>query len=585
VPAETNEIGGSRFAEDAAPPVLSGGVGPAVLSSLLLAVGALLPVVDGAGRGYSSGALLVALGVLPAALALGFAIRGARVTAAAVVVGVAALAPGRALADAQFLVDPSTTSRPELYLPASLEVPAPGPGLWLLLAGHVVAVAAGVLAFRALSRDAEAAGSDRGGDRRRPVMAVTAGLVAAVGMLMSPFVSSDAYLLAQGAFEGPVLVLVGYLLIAVALPPVIVLTTGSGLGEAARGGLLGLAAAVTAVALPGIVAGFTVPVAGVSGGPVAAVAAAVALVVLALVPGTREDAVRGVPAADDAAGSARLPGSRRLHLVTGGFALLTTALAAGGAAGATVETAGGASDSPTRPWLLVAGVLVGTLGAAMLVPRLATVVRPALAVAWSGVLLAGTSVLDTALTAGQLPGGAVPGPGVLWTVLAMVAALVTAISAGIAGMVERDDADLAGEPTPGRNLATPLVAAGLLTVAGLGLPAVAAPDYVGSGLWSGFGAQPWGLLIVLVVVVAAAALAPRARPARAAALLGGAAAVLALRAAEFPLRGGSAGGGIAASVTTGTWLALAAALAYALAAFLAVSGRLQPPERHTEVSG
>ncbi|OZM74959.1 hypothetical protein CFN78_01795 [Amycolatopsis antarctica] len=560
--------------------MLSGGLGAAVASALLLAVGVVLPVTGGAGPGFSSAALLIALAVLPAALAAGFALRGSRVTAAAVVAGAAALAPGRALADLQFAIDPSTTSRPELYLPATLDVPAPGPGLWLLLAGHIAAMVAGVLAFRALSRYAEAAAD--ADERRRPVLAVTVGLVAAIGLLTAPITSSDAYLLAQSAFEGPMLVLAGHLLLACALPLAVVLATGSGLREAARGGLLGLAAALVAIALPPVVSGLAVPVAGVAGGPVAALAAAAGLVLLALAPGGRaaadRQATRDATRDGDLAGEARLPGGGRLLTATGVLAVLTALAALGGALGATVESASGTavSDSPSRPWLLVAGVLVGLLGIAVLVPRCAALVRPALAVAWSGVFLAGTSVIDTALTAGALPAGPTAGEGVLWTVLAMIAAIATAACAVVAGMVERDDSDSKAEAVPAGagSLLSPLVAAGILAVAGLTLPAIAAPDYLAPGLWSGFGTPSWGLAIVLVTVLGAAVLAPRSRPARAVALLGGAAAVLGLRAAELPLGAAGTDGGIpGATAAPGTWLALAGAAAFAVAAVVVAVGR------------
>lgn len=551
-------------------PWLSGGVGLGLVAAVLLAGGALLPAVEDGAPGFSSAALLVVLAVLPAAVAAGFALRGAQSTAAGVVAGYGALSLGRALVDLQLVVDSSSASRPELYLPTTLAAPGPAAGLWLLLAGHAVAIVAGAQAARLLSRRAEAAGAAGPETRRGPLLAVSAGLVAGIGLLMSPFGSEDAYLLARNAFESPALVLAGSLAVACALPLVVVVTFGSVLPETARGGLLGLAAGIVAIALPNVVAGLAVPATSVGGGPVTALIAAVALVALAVFR-ARDGAGPDDAPETDVAGAARLPGGRRLLAATGALALLTALFALGGAFGATVEAVGDAAAtvSPARTWLLAAGVLVGLLGIALFVPGCAQAARPALAVAWVGVPLTGTGVLDTALTAGELPGGPAAGGGVLWTVLALVAAALTASCSVVAGMVEREDVDVDAAGTANGNLLAPLVAAGILAVAGLGLPAVAAPGYTAPGILSGFGTPSWGLLITLATVLGAAVLAPRARPARGASLLAGAALVLALRAAELPLGGDGIDG---ASAALGTWLALAAAIAFGVAAVLAVAG-------------
>src|SRR5690606_39912724 len=62
---------------------------------------------DAGGPAFTSWPLLTVLAVLPAAVAALLVYRGRSATAAGVLIGVAALAPGRALADVQFAVDSS----------------------------------------------------------------------------------------------------------------------------------------------------------------------------------------------------------------------------------------------------------------------------------------------------------------------------------------------------------------------------------------------------------------------------------------------------------------------------------------------
>ena len=214
-----------------------------------------------------------------------------------------------------------------------------------------------------------------------------------------------------------------------------------------------------------------------------------------------------------------------------------------------------------------------------------------LGLAWAGIVLAGTAVLNTALTAtqaGNLAGfggadlggtsGATPvftydlGAGAAWTFAALVLAVLVALAAVGTGVVEREDAGDGAEA--GANLLTPVVAGAVLAVAAFGLPVFSVPGYVAPGLWSNFDTPSWGLLIAAVVVVGAAALALRSRPRPAAALLAGAAVLVALHAAELPLVGGGLGD---ASPSTGFWVALAAAAALLVAAGMAAAGGRREP--------
>lgn len=563
------------------PAVLGTALGVATLAAVLLALGSVLPVVTGGDPGFTSAPLLVVLAFVPVALATLFVVRGRHATAAGVLAGFAALAPGRAVLEWQFVADPSATVRPELYLPTDLVEHSAAAGLWLLLAGHVAAVVAGVLAVRVV-RAPEPGSVPEGQDsldrwrQRWLLVALLAAIVTAVGLLMAPVVSTDVYLLARNAFEGPAVALAGYLLIACALPLAVALVMTAGSGEFAQGCLAGLAVAVAGLALPSLVAGASVAVAGVSAGPVVAVVGAAGLLALA---GTRLDLRPAVEQPDDQAGTAHVPGRRRLELTTGVLAVLTAAAALVGSVTPQVSStgAGPAPDSPTR-WLLVAaGLLVGLLGVAMAVRAAARVLRPVLSVAWVAVLIAGTAVLDTAITATSVRGVLSSGPGVVWVWLAMCGAVVTACSSAVTGVVEREDAgDIDGTQsgTGGHspvdlNLLVPAATAAILSVAAFGLPAVTAAGYVPPGLWSEFRTPSWGLLAGALTVVGVVALALRSRPAPAAGLLVGAACLLGLHAAAVPLSSGHLDG---AEPGTGTWVALVAVTALLTSAAIALAG-------------
>lgn len=535
------------------------------LAALLLALGSSIPVVAGAVRGYASAPLLIVLAVLPMVLVGAFVLRGRQAAAAGVLAGVAALAPGRAVLDLQFLADPSLASRPELYRPEVFALPGPAAGLWLLLAGHALTVAAGVVGIRAIGARPEPGSAGRG---LLPIGLVAAG-VAAIGVMMSPFSSEDAFLPVGSAFERPALVLTGCLLLAFALPAAAGLAISSGTGGLSMGGLLGLGLAVATVALPELVSGLAVTGIGLSGGPIVVLVGALGFVVVAFLPGEGNPA--GVAA--DQAGEASLPGSRRLRMTTGALGLATMLAAIAGTFTTQVVVAGGlpGPESPSRWLLLVAGLLVGVLGAAMFVPGLAPTVRPVLSVAWAGVPLAATAVLTIAITATELGAGLSPGQGVLWTSVAVAAAVATACFSVVAGMVERDDNEEAAEVVPGPNMVLPLVAGGILAIGGFGTPSIVAPDYAEPALWSNFGTPSWGLLLALLTVLGACLLAPRSRPARATALLAGATCLAALRVVALPLTDGQIPG-VHAGV--GWWLALGCVVALAIATVLAPRGTI-----------
>jgi hypothetical protein len=559
------------------PPALGIALGLGLVAAISLVLGALLPVVSGAKPGFTSAPLLIVLAVAPLGVAAGFVLTGRHTAAAGLLLGLAALSPGRLLLDLQFVADSSVVARPELYLPTALERPAAGAGLWFLVAGHVLTLVGGVFAARFVRQQAESAGRRLPGRRRWQVIAPFAGVIGALGLFLLPMTSESVYLLAVSPFDGPFCVWAGHLLLICALPVAALVAVGASVDGVAKGALLGLAFATFAVSLPDLVSGASVPRLHVALGPFVVVFAALVLAVLSFL---RPGAVSDAAAADDSAdlaGEAAVPGLSRLRLVTGGLGLLTVVASLCGSLFPQVSSPTGAPgpESPARWLLLLAGVIVGVLAALTAVPRTSSPVRPVLSVAWVGVVLAGAAVLGTALTATAFMSTYTEGSGVLWTVAAMVLAGVTGGCSVILGVVEREESDDAGPdgPRPSGAVVTPLTAGAVLAVAAFGTPTFAAPDYVAPGLWSDFSTPSWGILAALLTVLGAAAIVPRSRPAQAAALLGGGVVVLVLRAVELPMLGGRVEGAHAA---LGFWLALGAVAALVIAAVMAITGARKP---------
>lgn len=538
-------------------------LGLGALAAVLLALGALVPVVAGAVPGFASAPLLIVLALAPMVLAVVFLARGRSVAAVSVLAGTAALAPGRLVVSLEFLADPSATARPELYRPEVFALPGPAAGLWFLLAGLVATATAGGFALRAVG-----VRSDGRASREVLLTALLGGMVAAVGVMMAPFSSDDAFVPVGSAFESPALVLAGCLLMAFALPVAAALSITSGT-ELAQGGLLGLGVGAATLALPNLMSGLAVPALGLTAGPVVMLVGTAGLVAVALVckrgASTGRERQESVESAE-----ANLPGSSRLRVAAGALGLLTMVTALVGTLLPSVMVSDlPGPHSPARWLLLVAGLLVGVLGFTMFVPQLAESVRPALSVSWSGVALAATAVLTTAITASELGAGLGPGPAVPWIAMSVVFAGAAACCSVVAGMVERDDREEPEELVPGPALLIPLLAGGLLAIGAYGMPTIVSPAYTESALWSNFGTPSWGLLIALFTVLGATWLALRSRPARASALLAGAAGVTLLRLLALPLAGGQIPG---AHAGLGWWLTLLCAIAFAIAAAVAVTG-------------
>lgn len=560
--------------------------------ALALAVAPLLPLVTAAdaapaGAGFRSWPLLVMLAVLPAAIAVVLASRGAGPAAAGLVAGVAALAPGRALLDVQLIGDAGLAARPELLVPTSLAPLQAGPAVALLLAGHLLTIVAGISALLGMAAPERADDADdpvpvdgaglelvlegRGGTRQGAFVAVLGlGAAAAVGMLVAPFGSDNAYLLGRSALDAPGWTLAGSVLVAALAPTAACLLVSSAEPGRASGGLLGVALGLTAVAAPPVAAGLAMPALRPAWGPVVMLLAAAGLIVSAALLHVRPDVER--PARELA-----LPALLRLHQLAAVATLLAGALALAAAALPAIAAPPGleAPAVSAARLLVPAGmVLLGVGATLLLLADRAGVARPVLAVGWVVVPLVCGAVLETVLAAGEIADVGF-GAGAWMAAAAVPVAAAAGLVAALGGGVERDDVDLT--QLGARGMDRPVLLAGtlgaLLAVPAFALPVATGPDYRATAITPASGLAAWGLVTALVAVTLAALVAARCRPVRAAALFAGAGLVVVVRLAELPLVASRIEG---ASAAAGTWSSLACLVVLATGMVLAARPAAAP---------
>ncbi|WP_143261577.1 hypothetical protein [Allokutzneria sp. NRRL B-24872] len=544
---------------DAASPPLTTAIALSALSAVAAALAPVLGVTAPAEpAAFTSWPLLGLLAALPVLAALIARARGRVALAAGVLVPAALLAPGRAAIDLQFLDGASLAARPELLLPHSLNVLGAGPGLLALLVAHAATVAAGFFAAKSLARTGEA------GEPRHGLFAFTlcVGVLVSVGLAAAPFRSTDPYLLPAAVLDAPPWVLVGVLLVAVAVPISAALAISSAEPGAARGKLLGLVLAVLGLIVPPIASAVASDQFFITWGPFVALAGALVLAVLAIPAGRG----RGEPTSgtDDV----ELPGQERLQMVAGALAVLSGLASLAGGLLDTIEVPPDLPSLVNYParMLLPAGGVLLVLGLAMTVRGLAGALRPVLAVAWAGVVLAAAVALDVVVGAVGVAGVEVAS-GTWALIAAVVLALGAGAAAGLAGGVERDEVDLS-EPIRNDALFAPVGLAVALSAAAFVVPVLSAPDFIAPGLLSPLRISSWGVLVAMLTAVAASALSLFCRPRRAAGLLFGAAIVVGLRAAELPLTAQRVEGAAAAS---GMWFALGGFAVLLIAAGIALS--------------
>lgn len=536
----------------------------ALLTGLAPVVGVVTPRTPPA---FSSWPVLLLLAALPPILAYWFARRGNTVLAAALLLGPAALAPGRMVLDSQLAVDAGLAARPELLLPFALVRLTPSLGLGLLMCGHAAAIVAGALAMTGVGRTREPVPGGFDVDtltattRRQGQLAfvLCAAVLGAVGVLLAQFGSSTPFLVPRAAVDSPLPVFAGSVLVAIGLPTVGGYVAGSADREMARGGLLGLAIALAAIVVPPLVAATVRTEIRYGTGAVVGLLAALALAGLAWSAGRSDDR--------DRAAVTRIPSLARLLPLAGGLSVLAGALAIVGAVSPQWELPGIGSVSYPARMLWPSGLMLVVLGGGLLLPATALRIRPALSVAWVVVPMAATAALDTVFAAVQ-GAGANAGAGAWVAGLAAVLAMLTGVAAAFAGAVERDDVDLT-EMVVRRRSAVLSVVVFPLAVASFATPVLTAPGFTPPGLFGDFQVTSWGLVLGLVAVIVAIALAPLCRPERAAALLGGAALTVLMRVLELPLTEARVAG---AGPGAGLWWSLACLVALVVGVVIGLRG-------------
>lgn len=555
-------------------------VGLAGVAALAQSVAAVIGVATGAEPAFLSWPLLVLFAVLPAGLAIGLLLRGAPGNAAGVLAGAGVVAACGVVADAQVAIDATRMARPELLLP-QIEVSPAWWGLGLLLAGKLLLAVAGVAALRS-ARTLPDETSDREWIRQPlGLLAAAFGLLLGIGALLAPYTSTDPLLLDSAALDGPPLALAGAALLAIAAPVTAALGVANRAGGVASGILGGLALGGLPLAVLPLAAAWLLEFVHPTVGPVLVLLAVGGLAVLATAPSRwlvvllRRDSDGRAGRRDDAA----VPQQRVLYAIAGGLAVLAGASAIAGAMTSLVIGPDGQPvGSPVQFLLYPIGLGLGLLGLAMFLPAVAVWVRPALSVAWAGVLLVGAQVLSVPIAADELPIETTNGPAGWWTFGAVVFAALLAVCSLVAGVVEREET---GRPSAdsemsetsggfgGKLVIGGVSLAGALAVGAFLLPVVRSPDYDTAALTEDVDVAFWGVLLATVAVLGALALVPRSGRASAVGLLVAVIGVVGLRVLESY----AVGRRFDVTIGVGAWFAIGAIVVLViLAVMVAIRG-------------
>lgn len=530
----------------------------AAAGGLLLSVGPLLGVVDGAEPAYTSWPLLALLALAPPAAAGALLFRGRPFVAAGLLAAVGVFAVGRLISDLQMAIGPMAVARPELFRPSTLVAVTPSAGMWLLIAGHVLVIAGGAMAAGRAGMpadDSEPAGL--------VALHVIIAFWATVGLLGKPFTSADPFQLDRSPWDLPVLGLTGGLLIALAAPLATALAASSPDPDTREGGMYGVMLALLAVSLPPLVAGAVSSGLGLAAGPLIALSAALLLPAVPLLARLWR-LVRGKR---DATRDLALPPVQRMHVTAGVFTVLAALAMIGGAiAPQLILTTGDPAPELASANLLWPGALVfGALGLALFVPSIAGTVRPAILFGYLAMQFAAAGATQPVLAASQA-GIAQPGAGFWLMILVAPFGVLALICAGLAGAVERENIVPAKrEQLPMTELGAVLLG-GIFAVGAFALPNMSGDNYTAPTLVpDNTPVVSAALLSSLLWLIIGFVVAFRSRPARGAAVLAGAVLLVGMRALELPLTGAKVEGAVAAP---GTWLALASCAALLVAAGL-----------------
>ncbi|QQM23371.1 hypothetical protein I7X09_07720 [Rhodococcus sp. P-2] len=559
-------------------PRVKSGAPLAAVIGLLGAVGvAASPVVGvGSGRGVdtmgavTSAALFAAVCTIVAPL-VALLVSGRRpAMAGGLLAGIGAVSLGAAILDVQLFVDAIDANRLDLFRPISAGSIDAGPGAYLALAGHGLLVVAGVLGLMVVHRESErdGYGSARAAefDGRSvggriggwpTALLILAAVVFVLSLFGPSFSSQDPIFLVKPLVDSASATAVGTGLVGVAVLVAVAAALTSISLPVGCGALIGVGLGALAVSGTRVMAGFAAgDRIGVGSGSVVGALAAVVIVVIGVsapylasrretgaIPAesvvraptkTTKGALKAAMVAQSRAAQARVD---RLHRVAGAAAIITAAVAGVGSALPVLSLPEGIPEPSmlsSRLVLLAAAVLLlAALG--LFAPGRAAVVRPAVGVLWTTVVMGVAAVMQSAVIATDVPG---VGLGIGAFVLCGTAflAAATGLLVWLAGSAEREDVDTSVD---GGSRGLVLLVGGIGAVAvliGTALPLYQGDTYTAASVleWP-WGIDVWGQLLVGVTVVIAAVIAASARPSRGAALLIGSAVAALVYVSEWPL--------------------------------------------------
>ncbi|WP_156042431.1 hypothetical protein [Rhodococcus sp. UNC363MFTsu5.1] len=557
-------------------PVAIAAVALALLGVAATAVAPVLGVVrQETGPAVAAAAVTaVVCAALAPALAV-LALVGRRpAVAGTVLAGAGGVSLGLVVLDLQLLDDAINANRLELFRPLTAASLDAGSGAYAILAGHVLAVLAGLLGLVAAARASHADGyghsdypdHDGAGVGSRigaglSILAVAAAVVLAAALFAPPLRSTDPVLLVPAVVESAAPMALGAGLIGVAVLIVVAAALAAISPLGAAGAIVGAAVAALGVVGVRLVAGLLAGD-GVSVGPgsvVALAACAVLIAVGCVIPAAaaararrglaqllaQSAAAATAPAAaggSKSAARARAAAAERARVGRWHVATAVVGISAGllGAVGALLPVLSVPAGVPEPRILatrvvLLAGVVLVIACVWLLLSEFAALVRPAVGVLWAAQVMAVAAALQALVVAGDLPGVG-PGPGAALLAVSTVAAAATGLLALCAGSAERDGIDTSVDvPVRLPVLIVGSVAA-LASVAALGLPLYRGVDFGPDSFahWP-WGWDLWGRALLAVVIVAAVLVAARSRAARGASLMIGAVTGMSVYLMGWPL--------------------------------------------------
>ncbi len=551
------------------------------------AVGGGVESASAVGVGVVAAAIISIAPLVVTALAALAAASRSPAFAGALTAGVGAVAVGLAVLDIGLLLDPIDANRLELFRPVTAAPLEPGPGAYLMLAAHVVAVLAGVWGWVAVGRASltdgygQSAGPDltgraaaaRIGGVVSSVAAVAAALVAG-SMFVPPYVSADSIVLVPAIIESPWTTAVGSGLVALAALVVTASALASISPAVASGTLIGAGATLLGLTGARVTAGLSSgagievspgAVVGVIASGVIVVAGVLALPLAAArdrrAARTSQDRVRSTAEAGSDVNAA----STRWHLVAGSAGALAGVLLAAAGLLPVLSVPDGLSPPTvlaTRT-ALIAGVVLVLASVPMFFSLFAATVAPALGVLSVAAFMAASGVLQSVVLASDIAGISV-GTGGFATIAGSVAALVCGSAVLLAGSAERDDVDTSRRATDVVVGSVACVGA-IVSAVGLALPLYRGVDVTAATVVElPWGWDVWGQIALAVTLLIGAVVAARSRRSRGTSLLVGAVVAMVIYLLGWPLTQARAvapvvGPGLFAGVV-GTVILVAAAL-------------------------